>query len=60
MELTNVLLSFITVLLTVIGFFLFKFYDEVKSHINEFHKAMLVQASHEERIRTLERENNNQ
>lgn len=54
MELTNVLLSAITILLGVIGFFLVKFYDEVKAHMNEFHKAMEVQASHEARITNLE------
>lgn len=56
MELTNILLSFITALLGVIGFFLVKFYDEVKAHMNEFHKAMEVQASHEARITTLEKQ----
>ena len=56
MQLTNILLSFITALLGVIGFFLVKFYDEVKAHMNEFHKAMEVQASHEARITTLEKQ----
>ena len=59
MELTNVLLSLITALLGVIGFFLVQFYDEVRAHMGEFHKAMEVQASHEARISNLEREYEN-
>jgi hypothetical protein len=54
MQLTDVLLSAITILLAVIGFFLVKFYDEVRAHMGEFHKAMEVQASHEARITNLE------
>ena len=53
MELTNVLLSAITILLGIIGFFLVKFYDEVKAHMSEFHRAMEVQASHESLITNL-------
>ena len=54
MELTNILLSAITILLGVIGFLLVKVYDEVTAHMNEFHRAMEVQASHEARITNLE------
>ena len=54
MDLTPILLSLITALLGVITFFLVKFYDEVKAHMKEFHKAMEVQASHEARITNLE------
>ena len=56
MELTNALLSLITALLAVIGYFLSKFYDQMQKLFNDFHKAMEVQASHEARITNLERE----
>ena len=54
MDVTPILLSLITALLGVITFFLVKFYDEVRAHMNEFHRAMEVQASHEARITNLE------
>ena len=54
MELTNVLLSAITILLGIIGFFLANFYYEVRKLGDEFHRAMEVQASHEARITNLE------
>jgi hypothetical protein len=54
MDVTPILLSLITALLAVITFFLVKFYDEVRAHMNEFHRAMEVQASHEARITNLE------
>jgi len=55
MDVTPILLSLITALLAVITFFLVKFYDEVRAHMNEFHRAMEVQASHESRITNLEK-----
>lgn len=59
MELTNALLSLITVLLGVIGYFLSKFYDQMQTLFRDFHKAMEVQASHEARIHLLEKERDN-
>lgn len=56
MELTNVLLTAITVLLAIIGYLLGKFYDQVQELFRDFHKAMEVQASHESRIENLEKQ----
>ena len=55
MELTNVLLTAITILLGIIGYFLGKFYDQMQQLFRDFHKAMEVQASHESRIDNLEK-----
>jgi len=57
MELTNILLSAITILLGVIGYFMGKFYDQMQTLSRDFHKAMEVQSSHEARITNLERHN---
>lgn len=56
MDLTNILLALITVLLTIIGFFLVKFYDRFESLVNDFHSANITIARHEERIGALENE----
>jgi hypothetical protein len=54
MEVTNLLLTLIAGLLTVIGFFIVQFYGQVQRLIRDFHIAMQKQAEHHVRIENLE------
>lgn len=54
MDLTNILLTLITVLLGIIGFFMVKFYDRFEGLVKDFHSANITIARHEERIGALE------
>lgn len=53
-DLTNLLLSAITILLGVIGFFMVKLYDRFEALVKDFHHANSIIARHDERIRALE------
>lgn len=53
-EVNTYLLGFISVLLTIIGVFLIRFYDQVQALVKEFHQALLEIARHDERIENLE------
>ncbi len=54
MEITNLLLTLIAGLLTVIGFFIVQFYSQVQRLIRDFHEAIRVQTEHHLRIEHLE------
>jgi hypothetical protein len=54
MQLTNVLLMMITGLLGLIGYFMSKLYDRFERLVDDFHKATIQIATHEERIEQLE------
>lgn len=53
-DLTNILLTLITVLLGIIGFFMVKFYERFEELAKDFHDERLTIARHDERLDALE------
>ncbi len=53
-NMTTLLLGLISIMLGIIGFFLAKFYNRFEQLVEDFHKANVMIARHEERIENLE------
>jgi hypothetical protein len=53
-NMTTLLLGLITIMLGIIGFFLAKFYNRFEQLVDDFHRANVSIARHEERLENLE------